>query len=112
MPVQLVRELKEELNLDANVKSCVPIGWYDNPVKEGESWWHWVVHLYAVSVTDLSCIVNREPQKHDEIRCVTFSQLLDMISNKERFAQNHAEFIYENRAIIRAAILKAMTCES
>lgn len=70
-PEQFCIELKEELNLDADPKSAVLIGHYENirPDKTEEGW-HWFIVVYAVKVKTLETIVNSEPHKHDEIKVV------------------------------------------
>lgn len=102
MKDQFNTELSEELGLEP-FGDTVNIGWYDNVSKETENWWHWVVHIVVVRVSSLDTITNKEPHKHDEIRCVSLNELYGMISCGVKFAPGHAEFFVAHREQISAA---------
>ncbi len=73
---QFATELKEELGLavDFNHK-MVRVGVYENIAKcDG---YHWVIVLLVARVMTLETLVNREPDKHSEIKIVNYNQLTD-----------------------------------
>jgi ADP-ribose pyrophosphatase YjhB (NUDIX family) len=74
LPQQLAIELKEELCLDADYEKAVSLGVYENIAVVDN--WHWVIAAYAIPVKTLLTLVNREPEKHPEIRIVHYTELL------------------------------------
>jgi ADP-ribose pyrophosphatase YjhB (NUDIX family) len=62
------RELMEEFNLEALRGS--PIGQYENIISDGEGGgkYHWVMSVYGVRIRTYDDIVNKEPDKHDQIQ--------------------------------------------
>lgn len=71
---QFAAELREELNLEVD-PSCktAKVGVYENIAAcDG---YHWVIILLVTRVKTLETLVNREPDKHSEIRIVNFNQL-------------------------------------
>lgn len=98
---QFAEELEEELNLQ-----CMPsrakishvyeniagIEWADQPdldvwppkenrlMVEGGDSWHWVIALLVIPVKTLSTLVNKEPDKHSEIRVVNMTELGGLIT--------------------------------
>lgn len=71
---QFSTELREELNLEVD-PSCktVKVGVYENIARcDG---YHWVIVLLVARVKTLETLVNREPDKHSEIKLVNFNQL-------------------------------------
>jgi ADP-ribose pyrophosphatase YjhB (NUDIX family) len=61
---QLAKELDEELNLKM-LPGSFQVGTYEN-IAIGDGW-HWVITVLAVRVRTLDTIVNREPNKHDDM---------------------------------------------
>ena len=70
------RELQEELKLDPVPGAMMHLGCYENIMPEPEEPWHWILSVIAVVVPDVTKFVNTEPDKHDEIRCVPFMEMV------------------------------------
>jgi ADP-ribose pyrophosphatase YjhB (NUDIX family) len=74
MEQQFCVELGEELNLEADSSRAYKIGTYENILELDR--WHWIINNFAVPVKTLDTIVNKEPDKHPEIRIVTFDEAI------------------------------------
>lgn len=72
---QFATELQEELGLEVDFNSPISkIGVYENIARcDG---YHWVIVMLVAKVRTLDTLINREPDKHSEIRLVNFEQLL------------------------------------
>lgn len=70
---QLAAELREELNLEARIGRTRQLGTYEN-ISAGDSW-HWVITVMIQPVETLDTLINREPDKHDEIQLITLDSL-------------------------------------
>lgn len=72
------RELHEEFGLDALPGHIKFLGQYENiagdpdPIAEQ---YHWVITTLGVLVEDASLFVNKEPDKHDEVKLVKVGEL-------------------------------------
>lgn len=83
---QFCNELQEECNLTADPATARKIGVYENiapdmPEDESAAQWHWVIHILAVRVKTLETFINKEPDKHPEIKFITVSDLLDSLQH-------------------------------
>jgi ADP-ribose pyrophosphatase YjhB (NUDIX family) len=59
---QFCVELAEELNLTADPADSIKLGVYEAILPDDN--WHWVMNVMAARVDSLSCMLNREPEKH------------------------------------------------
>lgn len=67
LEAQLAAELNEELGL-MSTGDFLEIGTYENiAICDG---WHWVIVMFAARVRTLDSLVNREPEKHDDVALV------------------------------------------
>jgi ADP-ribose pyrophosphatase YjhB (NUDIX family) len=70
-----VKELKEELNLEADPASVFYVGAYDNIVYKEK--WHWLVHLLAVPLRGgAAALKNMEPDKHDKVEMCNLHEFI------------------------------------
>ena len=76
---QLCAEVKEEANLDPIPETAKVCGYYENIV--GPEGFHWVMFIMVVKVKTLDTLVNKEPDKHPEIRIANV--LKDIYGNKD-----------------------------
>ena len=75
---QFANELEEELGLTVSPNTrSVNLGVYENMPGDG---WHWVINMVAVSVAK-SDIVNKEPDKHSDIRWVSINQFRELLGS-------------------------------
>lgn len=99
-PNQMCIELEEELGLKPMASTARFIGVYEN-IAACDSW-HWVILIYAIGVESLDKIINKEPDKHSEIRIMSFDEAL----NLDPWAPYLKEAFVQNADIIRKAIDK------
>jgi ADP-ribose pyrophosphatase YjhB (NUDIX family) len=99
LPQQLAIELKEELGLDADWNRAVPLGFYENLAQVDN--WHWVIAVYAIPVKTLDTLINREPEKHPEMRKVHYTEVLDDSFLKLRWAPQLGPFLRRESQSIR-----------
>ena len=83
---QFCVELKEECNLEADPRSALSVAVYENiapdmPENPTAPQWHWVIHVLAVRVKTLETFVNKEPDKHPEIKFVDVNELQLSLQN-------------------------------
>jgi ADP-ribose pyrophosphatase YjhB (NUDIX family) len=95
----LASELKEELGLDADWNRAVPLGFYENLAQVDN--WHWVIAVYAIPVKTLDTLINREPEKHPEMRKVHYTEVLDDSFLKLRWAPQLGPFLRRESQSIR-----------
>lgn len=96
---QLACELDEELNLTCTGE-FLQVGTYEN-IALGDGW-HWVITMFVAEVTNLGSVVNKEPDKHDEIR------LVDIVSfnpNDFTWAPGLHAFVLEHWEFVRQVML-------
>ena len=98
---QFAIELQEELNIEADYTKTKIIGVYENIAAVDN--WHWVITAMVVPVKTLSTMVNKEPEKHPEIRKVHYTELSDIL--KLDWAPSLGPFLNDNYNIIRSAII-------
>ena len=74
---QFKAELNEELGLEALPDTFKQLGVYEAIVfdRPGEPNWHWVLVLSMVEVKTLATLVNREPEKHSDVKLITLDEL-------------------------------------
>ena len=98
---QFSNELKEELNLDTIQGTARKIGFYEAIIhdKPGEDNWHWVLLLMAMRVKTLETMVNKEPEKHSDVRIVTAAELFVQFMDKP-WTLNLREALLEHQDII------------
>jgi len=106
---QFCVELKEECNLEADPKSVTNVAVYENIAPDihenaDAAQWHWVLHILAVRVKTLESFVNKEPDKHPEIRFVTTNELRLSLDNdpwhpslREALVKNFAYILQAKR---------------
>jgi ADP-ribose pyrophosphatase YjhB (NUDIX family) len=101
MGEQFARELFEELGLVwANAPRCDFIHAYEN-ISSADRW-HWVINILSLHVRGFDSLVNREPDKHSEIRLVTFDELHNLLFDpKVNWAPNLANALIESLPILR-----------
>lgn len=99
LPQQLAVELKEELGLDADWNRAVPLGFYENLAQVDN--WHWVIAVYAIPVKTLDTLINREPEKHPEMRKVHYTEVLDDSFLELRWAPQLGPFLRRESQSIR-----------
>lgn len=74
--VEFARELKEELNLDAiDPMLSIELPGYEN-IGTAADPWHWVIAMIVMPVMTFNTLVNKEPDKHDEIAVISLHDLL------------------------------------
>lgn len=71
---QAADELEEELGLRADPATWRQVLAYENAPGDG---WHWLLVVGAMRVETLDCMVNREPDKHSELRVHEATDLLE-----------------------------------
>lgn len=100
MAEQFGQELREELNLEPIIQRHVFIGLYENIRPDGPNspGWHWVIAVMAMRVESLQPLVNKEPDKHDQIEIVSTHQ--DWITGRE-WAPNLGYFLAAHRYQLR-----------
>ena len=75
---QFAVELQEELNLKADYTKAKIIGVYENIAAVDN--WHWVITVLALPVENLDTMVNKEPEKHPQMRKVHYSEISKLLS--------------------------------
>jgi ADP-ribose pyrophosphatase YjhB (NUDIX family) len=98
---QFSTELREELEIEA-VNDAVTLGTYEN-IAAVDSW-HWVIVVMATRVKTLKSMVNKEPDKHPEIRKVHWGDIGSSSFLGMDWAPGLREFLTKNNLAIRAAI--------
>jgi ADP-ribose pyrophosphatase YjhB (NUDIX family) len=63
----LAVELEEELGIKAIPNLFIQLGAYEN-IRPNNDDWHWVIHVLVLRTLTLETLVNKEPDKHPEIR--------------------------------------------
>jgi len=98
---QFSNELKEELNLDTIQGTARKIGFYEAIIsgRPGEDNWHWVLLLVAIRVKTLDTLINREPEKHSDVRIITATELFVQFIDKQ-WTMNLKEALVEYQAKI------------
>lgn len=102
---QLDAELREELGLELlDVNSVLSHGVYENIVcnKSGEDNWHWVIAVLSGQVKTLDTIINKEPEKHTEIRIVS---IVDFDPKSVVWSPGLGPFLIANWDTIRWSVL-------
>ncbi len=100
LPQQLAVELDEELGLKA-VDTALQVGTYENIATVDR--WHWVITMYVQRVATFDTLINREPDKHDDIQLhdvATFDP-----SKIEQWAPHLHEFVVRVWPCVRDAIV-------
>jgi ADP-ribose pyrophosphatase YjhB (NUDIX family) len=99
MQEQFGEELKEELNLTPIITKNAMIGHYENIRPDGlmHAGWHWVIFVMLMRVESLDPLVNKEPDKHDQIEIVNIRQ--DWITGRT-WAPKLREFLVPNLKLI------------
>ena len=97
---QFAQEIREELNLVPIPEKSHMIGLYENIRPDGVHvpGWHWVIAVMAMRVESFTPLLNKEPDKHDQIEIVNIVQ--DWITSRQ-WAPKLGEFLVENRTNIR-----------
>jgi len=72
---QFAAELQEELNLEPVTGKADIVGVYEN-IAEVDSW-HWVIIVVTMRVKTLDTMINKEPDRHTEIRKIELKSLMD-----------------------------------
>lgn len=107
----LYQELDEELGLSADpeIRRHRLIGAYENISPKDQ--FHWVILVFVVRVDDPSKFVNREPDKHPDIKLVSLPELIHdwnpAATESPRYAPwapGLQEFIFDKRSEILDAI--------
>jgi ADP-ribose pyrophosphatase YjhB (NUDIX family) len=100
---QFANELEEELGLSAIKGKSHFIGYYENIRPDGPDArpWHWVIFVYVQAVVSLDTIVNKEPDKHDEIK---ICQLQDVYDPNLIWTTNLGQFLHRNYGEITRSI--------
>jgi len=98
MEESLERELREEYDLQAI--DCAMVGQYENIA--GDLWdqeqYHWVISLYVALVEDVKKAVNKEPDKHDRMEFVHYTDLVTpAFWDAHRFHNSFHEEMREGR---------------
>lgn len=100
---QFCNELKEELNLDGIPETAEWLFVYENISQE--DCWHWCLFGLAVQIKTFEVMKNMEPDKHSDIKIISFSELLDMVNDKSTtWTPGLREAIITHREKIKAAI--------
>ena len=94
-------ELTEELGLTTLPEYGVPTyGVYENIACVDD--YHWVIAVLGIAVKDLGALVNKEPEKHSEIRIVS---AVDFRPETLKWSPGLGEYLAENWEEIRGRIL-------
>jgi ADP-ribose pyrophosphatase YjhB (NUDIX family) len=101
---QFAVELGEELNLEADPTRGKIIGVYENIAAIDK--WHWVIAVFVMPVKTLDTMVNKEPDKHPEMRKVHYTQLTEILDLD--WAPHLGSFIRENASSIRNSIVSLL----
>lgn len=88
-------ELYEELNLAPKIDTCEVLGTYEN-ISTADGY-HWVLTVMAIMVESLDSLLNKEPDKHPEIRKIHVSQLTDSYIESLQWGPNLKQALYANR---------------
>ncbi len=63
--------------------------------------WHWIIAVMVTPVKTLDTLVNKEPDKHPEIRKIHYESLIDRNFIKSLvWAPNLEKFMWDNRMAI------------
>jgi ADP-ribose pyrophosphatase YjhB (NUDIX family) len=101
MHEQFAAELKEELNLEADLSTSHKIGFYENIALVDS--FHWCILLMAIKVKTLDTLTNKEPDRHPEIELVHYTDLLKNISGRT-WAPNLGDALQEYWSKVAAHI--------
>jgi ADP-ribose pyrophosphatase YjhB (NUDIX family) len=101
---QFAVELGEELNLEADPTRGKIIGVYENIAAVDK--WHWVIAVLVMPVKTLDTMVNKEPDKHPEMRRAHYTQLTEILGLN--WAPQLGPFIQENASAIRKSIVRLL----
>lgn len=102
------RELHEEYELP--VIGTRHIGVYENVAgdADAEEQYHWVITLVAALVAcPVSCAVNREPDKHDDMKVIPIDAFNIEFLAKHPFHSSFHEYAYKHSAHIRDVLRRA-----
>lgn len=86
---QLAVELDEELGIKVVRNEFLNLGFYENISAEDS--YHWVIHVFVV-MADLTEMVNREPDKHDQVQLVHLMEFPTLVKTL-RWAPGLGEFL-------------------
>lgn len=99
---QFANELYEELGLNPYPQSAIHIGTYENILPDG---YHWCLQVMVMRVESLDCLVNKEPDKHPEIRQIRIRRWQDQTQwapNLGLFISRHLDAIDDAIEVCRA----------
>lgn len=88
------RELQEEYELEVQRLRVISV--YENIGGDDPSQpqYHWVILLVAALVDDVKAAVNKEPDKHDEMRIITIDEILDVeFTNRYQFHRSFRNYL-------------------
>lgn len=93
----IARELYEEYGLEA--EGLLLLDQYENIAGDAAPpHYHWVISIYAVYVEDVTKAVNKEPDKHDEMKFVHIKDLGPTFFENHQFHPSWHDLFKENVA--------------
>lgn len=104
---QMEVEAFEELNLTIQPHRTKQLFFYENITPTDG--FHWLIVVFGMRVKNFNDFINREPDKHDEVKRLSIHALASMITEQELWAPNLAANLINNIESIRHYVRSTST---